>query len=95
MKNQVVKAMVEHTNENSMIKLWHQLATNSMLIVCIFELMRLVNLAIVQSLAMWKMNKHFQFPSCKINWNNGDKFKIGVNDQLQAFNLEFRVEECK
>ncbi len=47
MKNQVVKAMVEHTNENSMIKLWHQLATNNMLIVCLFELMRLVNLAIV------------------------------------------------
>jgi hypothetical protein len=47
MKNQVVKAMVEHTNENSMIKLWHQLGTNSMLIVCLFELMRLVNLAIL------------------------------------------------
>jgi hypothetical protein len=45
--HQVVKAMLEHTNENSMIKLWHQLVTNSMLIVCLFELMRLVNLAIV------------------------------------------------
>jgi hypothetical protein len=47
MKNQASKAMEKSRDENPLTKLWHQLATNSLLAVCLFEFMRLVKLAIV------------------------------------------------
>jgi hypothetical protein len=36
MKNQTIKAMVKLMDENPMIKLWHQLATKHLLVVCLY-----------------------------------------------------------
>jgi hypothetical protein len=47
MKNQAFKVMVKPTNENQVTKLQCQLAINNLLVVCLFEFMKLVELAIV------------------------------------------------
>ncbi len=41
------------------------------------------------------IKKKFPFQIAITNWNYGNKFKIGVNDELEALDLESRVEECK
>jgi hypothetical protein len=48
MKNYAYKAMVKLRDDNPLMKLWHQLATNNLLVVRIFEFMKLVELANVQ-----------------------------------------------
>jgi hypothetical protein len=48
MKNYASKAMVKLRDDNPLMKLWHQLATNNLLVVRIFEFMKLVELANVQ-----------------------------------------------
>jgi hypothetical protein len=45
MKNPTSKVMAEFKDENPMIKLWHQLATISLLVVLLFKFMRLAKLA--------------------------------------------------
>jgi hypothetical protein len=40
--------MVELKNENPLMKLWHQLATNNLLVVYFYEFMKLAKLVIVQ-----------------------------------------------
>jgi hypothetical protein len=47
MKNLTSKVMAEFKDESPMIKLWHQLATISLLVVVLFKFMRLAKLAIV------------------------------------------------
>ncbi len=41
------------------------------------------------------IKKKFPFHIAITNWNSGNKFKIGVNDELQALDLESKAEECK
>ncbi len=48
MKSQAFKAMAEPRDKNPVIKLWCQLATNNVLVHCLFEFMQLAELAIVQ-----------------------------------------------
>jgi hypothetical protein len=47
-KTQASKAMEEFKDENLVIKLWRQFATNSLLVVHLSKFMKLVELAIVQ-----------------------------------------------
>jgi hypothetical protein len=47
MKNLTSKVMVEFKDENPIIKLWHQLATISLLVVLLFKFVKLAKLAIV------------------------------------------------
>jgi len=47
-KTQASKAMEEFKDENLVIKLWHQFATNSLLVVHLSKFMKLVELTIVQ-----------------------------------------------
>jgi hypothetical protein len=63
-------------------KLQNQLAKHLDIAICMF----------VQKVFI---NKKFPFQMAITNWNYADKFKIGVNDELQALDLESRVEECK
>jgi len=63
-------------------KLQHQLAKHFDIAICMF----------VQKVFI---EKKFPFKIAITNWNYGDKFKIRVNDELQALDLESRVEECK
>jgi hypothetical protein len=63
-------------------KLQNQLAKHLDIAICMF----------VQNVFI---NKKFPFQMAITNWNYADKFKIGVNDELQALDLESRVEECK
>jgi hypothetical protein len=48
MKNQTLKVMEEHRDENHVTKSWHQHAINNVLDVCLFEFMKLIQMAIVQ-----------------------------------------------
>jgi hypothetical protein len=48
MKNQAPKAMERPRNKNLVIKLWHQFAINNLLVVCLLESVKLVQMAIVQ-----------------------------------------------
>jgi hypothetical protein len=41
------------------------------------------------------INKKVPLQIAITNWNYGDNFKIGVNDEVQALDLESRVEEYK
>ncbi len=63
-------------------KLQNQLAKHLDIAICMF----------VQKVFI---NKKFPFQMAITNWNYADKFKIGVNDELQALDLESRVGECK
>jgi len=63
-------------------KLQNQLAKHLDIEICMF----------VQKVFI---KKTFPFQIAITNWNYGNKFKIGVNDELQALDLESRVEECK
>ncbi len=47
MKTQASKAMEKPKDENPIIKLWCQLATNSLLVIHLYGFMKLVELAIV------------------------------------------------
>lgn len=48
MKNQGPRAMEGPRDKNLVINLWHQFAKNNLLVVCLFEFIKLVQMAIVQ-----------------------------------------------
>jgi hypothetical protein len=60
-------------------KLQNQLAKHLDIAICMF----------VQKVFI---KKKFPFQIAITNWNYGDNFKIGVNDEVQALDLESRVE---
>jgi hypothetical protein len=59
MKTQAFKAMEEPKDENVVTKLWRQLATNSLLVVCLYEFMKLAELAIIQIIRTIEDEKTF------------------------------------
>jgi hypothetical protein len=59
MKTQAFKAMEKLKDENPITKLWCQLVTNSLLIVHLFEFMKLVELAIIQIIGSVKDESTF------------------------------------
>jgi hypothetical protein len=59
MKTQVHKVMENPKDEHSIIQSCHQLGTNSLLLVYLFEIMNLTQLAIVQVVGMLKMKEFF------------------------------------
>ncbi len=120
MKSQASKATPKTRDKNPMTKLWHQLATNNLLVHHLFKFMQLVKLAIVKVInkvedertfstltfmnsKLWNrlarhldivicmftekffINKTFPFQVAIMDWNDGDKVKIGVNAWLLGF----------
>ncbi len=63
-------------------KLQNQLAKHLDVAICMF----------VQKVFI---KKKFPFENGITNWNYGNNFKIGVNEEVQALDLKSRVEECK
>jgi hypothetical protein len=59
MKNQVSKAIAKPRYENLVIKLWCQLAKNNLSVACLFEFMKLIQLAIVQVIGNVEDEKTF------------------------------------
>jgi hypothetical protein len=59
MKNQVPRAMERHKDKNLVIKLWHQFSINNLLVVCFFEFIEFVQMAIVQIIGNIKNEKTF------------------------------------
>jgi len=48
MKTQDPNAMVKPKDKKLVTNSWHELATNNLLLICLFEFMKLVQLTIVQ-----------------------------------------------
>jgi hypothetical protein len=59
MKNQAPRAMEGPRDKKLVIKLWHEFAINNMLVVCLFEFIKLVQMAIVQVIGNIKNERSF------------------------------------
>jgi len=59
MKNQAPRAMEAPKDKNLVTKFLHQFSINNLLVVCLFEFIKLVQMAIVQVISNIKNEKTF------------------------------------